>query len=48
MVLYGAIVVLFIISFLWALLSLRKENANIREVEETKKNLAKEKILFKT
>lgn len=42
-----AIAVLFLISFLWALWSLGKETSKIKEVEKTKKDLAREKILFK-
>jgi Na+/melibiose symporter-like transporter len=40
------IVVIFIISFLWALLSLRKELSKPKEVALVKDELMKEKILF--
>ena len=39
--------ILLIISFLWALWSLKKETSRMKEVDHTKKDLLKEKILYK-
>ncbi len=41
-----AIVLILIISFLWALFSLRKEFKKPKEIEKAKKELMKEKIIF--
>lgn len=40
------IALLLIISFLWSLFSLWKEQRSIKEVEHVKKELVQEKILF--
>jgi Na+/melibiose symporter-like transporter len=40
------VAVLFVISFLWALFSLRKELSKPKEVSFVKDELMKEKVLF--
>ena len=47
MIFFIILFVLLIISFLWSLYSLRKERRGPEEVEHVKKELEKEKILFK-
>ena len=41
-----ALVVMFVVSFLMALLSLRKELRKPKEIKVAKKELMKEKVLF--
>jgi len=41
------ILVLFIISFLWAFFSLKRELSRPKEIKKAKKDLLREKILFK-
>jgi len=41
-----ALAVIFVVSFLMALLSLRKELRKPKEIEVAKKELMKEKVLF--
>lgn len=41
-----AVLVIFVISFLWALFSLRKELGRPKEVSLVKEELMKEKVLF--
>ncbi|MDO8270276.1 MAG: hypothetical protein Q7T54_06435 [Candidatus Levybacteria bacterium] len=41
-----AVVIIFCLAFVLALLSLRKELKSPKEIEMTKKELMKEKILF--
>lgn len=43
----GIIIGLFIVAFLWAYIALRKENKTHGKVVHAKKELQKEKILFK-
>lgn len=48
MIFIGAVAVIFIASFLWALWSLRQELTKPKEVKNVEKELAREKILFKS
>jgi hypothetical protein len=42
-----SIATIFAISFVWALASLKKELSNPREIEEVKKELTRERVIFR-
>lgn len=42
------LVTIFLISFLWALWSLKRELTKSKEIKTAEKELAREKILFKS